>query len=290
MNEADFAVDGLLTRFSNSVAAAFKPLLDPIAIRNQLDREVHEFLGAESLSIRWHVFEQLNIPNALWAIRCWTTLAEDDVTPKTTILPISEVNFVKYPSYTDVAIQVRERTRTLYEELVVEIITWDDVILPEPIKEEVRRNATRFLRAHQQGSQLKLPSSRSLLLSGPPGTGKTLVGKALTSELDGITFLWVTPGGFDYFGDPGYFFRWARERTPAVVFLEDLDLVAEIRGTTSTLGPVLGVQVPLLAFTKPASDGHSRRVVHSWGPAGGQRAPLGTSVAGLGLQDSMGAP
>jgi len=39
---------------------------------------------------------------------------------------------------------------------------------------------------------------------------------------------------------------------------------------TRISGPVPGVQVPLLAVPKPASDGHSRRVAHSWGPAGGQ--------------------
>lgn len=306
MGESESIFEAALTRFTGSLASAFKPLLDPVSIRHELDRQLCEFLGTGSLFAREHVFEQLDVPNALWAIHCWTTLADGSDPPKATVLPLSDVKFVKLPSYTDVeiapgksvpclsagrillergprrcVIEVRERTRTLYEELVVELIvadgspdgdtiaadfeaalrrydpnrgqhltvdkaglrfldppdvTWDDVVLPETAKEEIRRNVTSFLRAHRDGSSPILPPSRSLLLSGPPGTGKTLVGKALTSELEGITFLWVTPGGFDHFGDSGYFFRWARERTPAVVFLEDLDLVAEIRGTTSTLG------------------------------------------------------
>ena len=255
-----------------------------------------------SAKTREHVFEQLEVVNALWAVRCWTSRGTG---AEPVVLPLRDADFVKYPTHTEVevgpgrresclsagrllfecegrrcAVEVRERTRTLYQELVVDLVagsdedldevrvafrktlreydptrgqhltfdkaglrfmephgvTWDDVVLPEPTRDEIRRNVTAFLRAHQDGDAVPLPVSRSLLLSGPPGTGKTLVGKALTSELEGITFLWVTPGGFEHYGDPGYFFRWARDRAPAVVFLEDLDLVAEIRGTSSTHG------------------------------------------------------
>jgi hypothetical protein len=300
--EPDSSFTHLLTTFSTSLAAAFRPLLDPVELRAGQDRELREFLGSEDLLVREYVFEQLEILNALWAIRCWTS-------PGTgagpVVLPLRDVDFVKYPTHTEVevapgrrepclsagrvlfewegrrcAVDVRERTRAIYRNLVVDLIaasddvldevgaafrdalhehdptrgqhltfdkaglrfmephavTWDDVVLPDATRAEIRRNVTAFLRAYQEGSAVPLPASRSLLLSGPPGTGKTLVGKALTSELDGITFLWVTPGGFEHYGDPGYFFRWARERAPAVVFLEDLDLVAEIRGTSSTLG------------------------------------------------------
>jgi hypothetical protein len=104
------------------------------------------------------------------------------------------------------AVEVRARTRTLYQELVVDLIagsdddldevgaafrkalqeydpargqhltfdkaglrfmephgvTWDDVVLPEPTRDEIRRNVTAFLRAHQDGYAVPLPASRSL--------------------------------------------------------------------------------------------------------------------------------
>ncbi|MBY0279118.1 ATP-binding protein [Candidatus Binatia bacterium] len=302
MAEPDSSFALLLATVSTSLAAAFRPFLDPLERQARQDRELREFLGSEQLVVREHVFEQLEVLNALWAVRCWTSRGTG---AKPVVLPLRDTDFVKYPTHTEVevapgrreaclsagrvlfecdgrrcAVEVRERTRTLYQELIVDLIagsdevldevaasfrkvlhehdptrgqhltfdkaglrfmeshgvTWNDVVLPEATRAEVQRNVTAFLRAHQDGYAVPLPASRSLLLSGPPGTGKTLVGKALTSELDGITFLWVTPGGFEHYGDPGYFFRWARERAPAVVFLEDLDLVAEIRGTSSTLG------------------------------------------------------
>lgn len=302
MAEAESNFTRLLTTVSESLAAAFRPFLDPLERQASQERELREFLGTEHLVVREHVFEQLEVVNALWAVRCWTSRGTGE---EPVVLPLRDVDFVKYPTHTEIevapgrreaclaagrvlfecgcrrcAVEVRERTRTLYQELVVDLIagpdedldevgaafrkalrecdptrgqhltfdkaglrfmephgvTWDDVVLPEATRDEIRRNVTAFLRAYKDGNRLLLPASRSLLLSGPPGTGKTLVGKALTSELDGITFLWVTPGGFEHYGDPGYFFRWARERAPAVVFLEDLDLVAEIRGTSSTHG------------------------------------------------------
>ena len=302
VTEPDSSFTRLLTTVSESLASAFRPFLDPLARQARQDRELREFLGSEHFVVREHVFEQLEVLNALWAVRCWTSRGSG---AGPVVLPLRDVDFVKHPTHTEVevgpgrreaclsagrvlfecegrrcAVEIRERTRALYEEVVVDLIagsdgdldevaaafrkalhecdptrgqhltfdkaglgfmephgvTWDDVVLPDGTRDEIRRNVTAFLRAHQDGDAVPLPTSRSLLLSGPPGTGKTLVGKALTSELEGITFLWVTPGGFEHHGDPGYFFRWARERAPAVVFLEDLDLVAEIRGTSSTHG------------------------------------------------------
>lgn len=104
MGEPESIFETALTRFTSSIAAAFKPLLDPVSIRHELDRQLYEFLGTESLFAREHVFEQLDVPNALWAIRCWTTLADGDDQPQATVLPISDVKFVKLPSYTDVDI------------------------------------------------------------------------------------------------------------------------------------------------------------------------------------------
>jgi hypothetical protein len=117
-------------------------------------------------------------------------------------------------------------------------ITWDDVVLDPAIREEVRRNVELPLAAAPTST---LPRHRSLLLSGPPGTGKTLIGKALAASLPEVSFLWVTPGGLGRCEDVSALFDWARERKPAIIFFEDLDLVVGSRGgaNDSMLGEIL---------------------------------------------------
>jgi len=121
-------------------------------------------------------------------------------------------------------------------------VGWDDVVLPASIIEEVRRNTTLFLRARKGELRNRLPESRTVLLSGPPGTGKTCIARALEAELQGTTLAWVTPGAFEKLPDPAFFFEWVRARTPALLYFEDVDLVAGHRGYGSTggfLGEVL---------------------------------------------------
>lgn len=130
---------------------------------------------------------------------------------------------------------------------------WEDVILPETILDEVRRNTTLFLRARAGESRHRLPGSRSLLLSGPPGTGKTCIARALVNELQGTTVAWVTPGAFDKEDDPGFFFEWARQRSPALLYFEDVDLVAGQRGHGSS-GGFLGEILAQLDGFSPNTD------------------------------------
>ncbi|MFM7737226.1 MAG: AAA family ATPase [Alphaproteobacteria bacterium] len=121
-------------------------------------------------------------------------------------------------------------------------VDWDDVVLPANVIEEVRRNTTLFLQARTGRHRERLPESRSVLLSGPPGTGKTCIARALEVELQGTTFAWVTPGAFEKAPEPGFFFEWVRQRSPALLYFEDVDLVAGHRGygtTNCVLGEVL---------------------------------------------------
>lgn len=115
-------------------------------------------------------------------------------------------------------------------------VDWDDVVLPASIVEEVRRNTSLFLAARAGDLRHRLPESRTVLLSGPPGTGKTCIARALEAELRGTTFAWVTPGAFEKVPEPAFFFEWVRARTPALLYFEDVDLVAGHRGYGSTGG------------------------------------------------------
>lgn len=116
----------------------------------------------------------------------------------------------------------------------------DDVVLPEAVLARVERHAlgvaihrNALLRA---GQHLK----RGLLLYGPPGTGKTHTMRYLIGQLSGYTRLLLTGRALHAIGSAA---ELARDLQPAVLVLEDVDLVAEERdfgpGTNSVLFDLL---------------------------------------------------
>jgi cell division protease FtsH len=93
----------------------------------------------------------------------------------------------------------------------------------ESVEREIFGIAKHRERLRAAGQHVK----RGLLLHGPPGTGKTLTVRYLLSELRDHTVLLLTGGGL---GMVRPACSLARLLQPAVVVLEDVDLVAEERG------------------------------------------------------------
>jgi ATP-dependent 26S proteasome regulatory subunit len=77
---------------------------------------------------------------------------------------------------------------------------------------------------------------RGLLLYGPPGTGKTHTTRYLIGQMAGYTRLVLTGRALHVIGPVA---ELARDLQPAVIVLEDVDLVAEERGFGSGSSPVL---------------------------------------------------
>ena len=103
----------------------------------------------------------------------------------------------------------------------------DDVVLPEAVLVRVERHALGIA-AHREallaaGQHLK----RGLLLYGPPGTGKTHTMRYLVGEMDAYTRFVLTGRSLHVIGSVA---ELARDLEPAVIVLEDVDLVAEHRG------------------------------------------------------------
>ena len=106
--------------------------------------------------------------------------------------------------------------------------TWEDILLPDATMHTVQLHVESFLRNRQVLKDMGVKPRRGLLLSGPPGTGKTLLGKVLADNLES-TFIWVSPR---HITSPNSFARileTARFLSPAVLFLEDIDLFGEDR-------------------------------------------------------------
>ncbi len=77
---------------------------------------------------------------------------------------------------------------------------------------------------------LQLRPKRGVLLAGPPGTGKTTIGRALAHRLKGKFFLidgTAIAESMDFHYKLAHTFRAAAENAPAVVFIDDSDVIFE---------------------------------------------------------------
>jgi len=113
--------------------------------------------------------------------------------------------------------------------------SWEDILLPEKTKRMVRTHVEGFLQNRLRLKEMGVKARRGLILAGLPGTGKTLLGKVLADTLD-ASFMWVSPRHVENTASFDAILSLARFVTPTVVFLEDLDLFAEERGFSSSIG------------------------------------------------------
>jgi ATPase family associated with various cellular activities (AAA) len=130
-------------------------------------------------------------------------------------------------------------------------VTREDVVLPATVLTRVERHALGVA-AHRQallatGQHLK----RGLLLYGPPGTGKTHTTRYLLGQMTGYTRLVLTGRSLVAVGAVTDL---ARALLPAVIVLEDVDLVAEERSMGPASSPVLFDLLDAMDGAAPDAD------------------------------------
>jgi hypothetical protein len=126
-----------------------------------------------------------------------------------------------------------------------------DVVLPATVLARIERHSLGVA-AHRRalldaGQHLK----RGLLLYGPPGTGKTHTTRYLLGQMTGYTRLVLTGRALVAVGSVTDL---ARALLPAVVVLEDVDLVAEDRSLGPASSPVLFDLLDAMDGAAPDAD------------------------------------
>jgi transitional endoplasmic reticulum ATPase len=123
-------------------------------------------------------------------------------------------------------------------EVFVEIpqITWDDIGGLENIKQVLQETIELPLTHPAAFNRLGIKPPRGILLYGPPGTGKTLLAKAVANESNANFLSIKGPEIFSKWvgeSEKGIrqVFKKAKQTSPAVVFLDELDALAPTRGT-----------------------------------------------------------
>ncbi|MDH5275217.1 MAG: AAA family ATPase [Gammaproteobacteria bacterium] len=107
-----------------------------------------------------------------------------------------------------------------------EPVTREEVILPEATLKAVERNVLSFAAHRPALRKLGLSTQKGLLFHGAPGTGKTHCIRYLAGQLTGHTTLLITADGVGLLPD---YIALARPLQPALVVIEDADLIARAR-------------------------------------------------------------
>nr|WP_244281712.1 ATP-dependent zinc metalloprotease FtsH [Synechococcus sp. UW105] len=113
-------------------------------------------------------------------------------------------------------------------------VRFEDVAGISEAKDELQEVVT-FLREPESFIRLGAKIPRGVLLVGPPGTGKTLLAKAIAGEA-GVPFFSMAASEFvELFVGVGAsrvrdLFRQAKEKSPCIVFIDEIDAVGRQRG------------------------------------------------------------
>ncbi len=128
----------------------------------------------------------------------------------------------------------------LFDEKTDITTTFKDVAGLEGAKEEIQE-IVEFLKNPEKYTNLGGKIPKGALLVGPPGTGKTLLAKAVAGEakvpffsLSGSDFVEMFVGvGASRVRD---LFKQAKEKSPAIIFIDEIDAVGRARGKNNFSG------------------------------------------------------
>ncbi|WP_456321557.1 CDC48 family AAA ATPase, partial [Palaeococcus sp. (in: euryarchaeotes)] len=123
-------------------------------------------------------------------------------------------------------------------EVLLEIpnVRWSDIGGLEEVKEQLREAVEWPLKYPEAFLSFGITPPKGILLYGPPGTGKTLLAKAVATESEAnfigirgpeVLSKWVGESEKNI----REIFRKARQAAPTVIFIDEIDAIAPVRGS-----------------------------------------------------------
>ena len=200
------------------------PLNDKVNL-DQIAKITHGFVGAD--------LEILTKEAAMRSLR--RILPELDLEQEKISSEILQKIVISDEDFKDALKEVRP---SALREVLVQIpnVTWDDVGGLESLKEELQEAVEWPLKHKEAFEHTDVSPPKGILLYGPPGTGKTLIAKAIanTTEYNFISIKgpellskWVGES------EKGVreIFRKARQASPCIIFLDEIDAIAPSRSS-----------------------------------------------------------
>ncbi|CAN5716732.1 CDC48 family AAA ATPase [soil metagenome] len=122
-------------------------------------------------------------------------------------------------------------------EIMIEMpnVGWDDIGGLEEAKRELRDGIQLPLRHPEAFERLGIRPAKGFLLFGPPGTGKTMLAKAVAREAE-ANFIATKSSDLlsKWYGESerqvARLFQRARQVAPTVIFIDEIDSMAPVRG------------------------------------------------------------
>ncbi|HIE31523.1 MAG TPA: AAA family ATPase [Methanosarcinales archaeon] len=125
-------------------------------------------------------------------------------------------------------------------EVFIEVpqVEWEDIGGLEDAKQDLIEAVEWPLRYPEAFAALRSKPPKGILLFGPPGTGKTMLAKAAATESEANFISIRGPELFSrYVGESEKAvretFRKAKQAAPAVIFFDEIDSIAPVRGASS---------------------------------------------------------
>ncbi len=138
----------------------------------------------------------------------------------------------------DFEVVMKEVQPSALREILFEVpnVTWEDIGGLESVKSLLKEAVEWPLRYAESFRRIGVEAPKGVLLYGPPGTGKTLLAKAIANESEAN---FITVKGSDilskWYGESekhiAEVFKKARQVAPAIIFLDELDALAPVRGS-----------------------------------------------------------
>nr|WP_319377724.1 CDC48 family AAA ATPase [uncultured Methanoregula sp.] len=202
------------------------PLADDVSLE-VLSQQTHGFVGADLAA--------LSREAAIRALRRYLPQLDLDADE----IPAEVLDTLKVFAG-DFRSAQRDVSPSAMREVMLEVshVKWQNVGGLESAKTEVREAVELPLTNPQKLDDMGIEPPRGILLYGPPGTGKTLIAKAVASE-SGANFIPIRGPELlsKWVGESERavreIFKKARQVSPSILFFDEIDSIAPVRGSSN---------------------------------------------------------